>query len=58
MLLALSYVQVIINEYTPGQGIAAHIDHKGSFGPIVASLSLLSGAVMDFQSNETKGAFF
>lgn len=34
--------QCIINEYTPGQGIAPHIDHTGHFGPIVVSLSLCS----------------
>jgi len=46
--------QIIINEYIPGQGIAPHIDHVGSFGETVASLSLLSPVLMDFQSNETK----
>lgn len=46
--------QIIINEYMPGQGIAPHLDHKGSFGEIVVSLSLMSGVIMDFQNNETK----
>lgn len=32
--------QVIVNEYEPGQGIAAHVDCVGCFGPVVASLSL------------------
>jgi alkylated DNA repair dioxygenase AlkB len=39
--------QVIINEYQPGQGIAAHIDRM-SFGPIICSLSLGSGCEMLF----------
>ena len=33
--------QVIVNEYTRTQGIAAHIDNLG-FGPIVISVSLLA----------------
>lgn len=36
--------QVIINEYEPGQGIAAHIDCVPCFGDHIASLSL-GGAV-------------
>jgi alkylated DNA repair dioxygenase AlkB len=39
--------QVIINEYEPGQGIAAHTDHQGHFGPVIASISLLSEYPMD-----------
>ena len=31
--------QVIVNEYEPGQGIAAHVD-RDCFGPAVATLSL------------------
>lgn len=40
--------QAIVNEYRPGQGIGAHIDHPGNFGPIIASISLLSSATMIF----------
>lgn len=40
--------QVIINEYTPGQGIAAHVDHRELFGPVVVTVSLGSDVVMDF----------
>ncbi|MEV5572867.1 alpha-ketoglutarate-dependent dioxygenase AlkB [Spirillospora sp. NPDC052269] len=40
--------QVIVNEYLPGQGISAHVDHVPTFGPVVASISLLSSCVMDF----------
>lgn len=32
--------QIIVNEYLPGQGIAAHVDHIKHFGDVVASLSL------------------
>ena len=32
--------QVIVNEYKPGQGIAAHTDHTKQFGPVVVSVSL------------------
>jgi alkylated DNA repair dioxygenase AlkB len=40
--------QVIVNEYLPGQGIAAHIDCVPCFGETIASLSLGSACVMDF----------
>lgn len=41
--------QVIVNEYTPGQGISAHIDAMGSFGPMIATVSLGSQCVMQFK---------
>lgn len=41
--------QVIVNEYDPGQGISKHIDCRPCFGPEVASLSLGSGCVMEFE---------
>lgn len=40
--------QVIVNEYLPGQGIGAHIDHPAKFEDGIASLSLLSTVTMDF----------
>lgn len=40
--------QVIVNEYQPGQGIGAHIDHPAKFTDGIASLSLLSPVTMDF----------
>jgi len=46
--------QLIINEYVPGQGIAPHIDHVKNFGPVVASISLLSPVDMDFDKGEGK----
>jgi alkylated DNA repair dioxygenase AlkB len=41
--------QAIINEYDPGQGISAHVDCVPCFGDVIASLSLGSGAVMQFR---------
>ncbi|MBD2181115.1 alpha-ketoglutarate-dependent dioxygenase AlkB [Planktothrix sp. FACHB-1355] len=46
--------QVIINEYEPGQGIAAHIDCVPCFGETIISLSLGSVCVMDFTHSQTK----
>ena len=45
---AAATMQVIVNEYEPGQGIADHTDHVGLFGPTVVSLSLSSATTMDF----------
>lgn len=45
--------QVIVNEYLPGQGISAHIDCVPCFGPVVASLSLGSGATMALSHPDT-----
>ena len=41
--------QIIVNEYLKGQGIAAHTD-LGSFGPKVATVSLLESWYMTFRS--------
>lgn len=38
-----------VNEYLPGQGIAAHVDTHDAFGHTLLSLSLASGVVMDFR---------
>lgn len=40
--------QVIANEYRSGQGIAPHVDCTPCFGPIVASLTMGGGCMMDF----------
>lgn len=40
--------QAIVNEYEPGQGISAHVDCVPCFGDMIASLSLGSGAMMQF----------
>ncbi|NET71416.1 MAG: alpha-ketoglutarate-dependent dioxygenase AlkB [Sphaerospermopsis sp. SIO1G2] len=46
--------QVIINEYQPGQGIAAHIDCQPCFGETIASLSLGSNCVMELSNHSKK----
>lgn len=40
--------QLIINEYTPGQGINPHIDNPTLFSSPIVSLSLGSDCVMEF----------
>ncbi|KAA3639639.1 MAG: alpha-ketoglutarate-dependent dioxygenase AlkB [Bacteroidetes bacterium] len=45
--------QMIINEYQPGQGIAAHVDCVPCFGEQIISLSLGSTAVMEFKGLKT-----
>jgi len=46
--------QAIVNEYMPGQGIAAHVDCVPCFDGTIASLTLESGATMQFK-NITSG---
>lgn len=48
--------QVIVNEYLPGQGIAAHIDCIPCFGPVVLSLSLGSACTMDLRDTDALSA--
>lgn len=45
--------QAIVNEYQPGQGISAHIDCVPCFGGTIASLTLGSGATMQFTNLRT-----
>jgi alkylated DNA repair dioxygenase AlkB len=40
--------QLIINEYVPGQGIAAHTDHTSKFGNVIVCLTLGSGVEIEF----------
>jgi alkylated DNA repair dioxygenase AlkB len=40
--------QVIINEYTPGQGITNHVDCQPCFGETIVSISLGAYCIMDF----------
>ena len=47
--------QVIINEYEPGQGIAAHIDCVPCFGNHIASLSL--GGAVDMRFDRVGEAY-
>jgi alkylated DNA repair dioxygenase AlkB len=46
--------QAIVNEYLPGQGISAHVDCVPCFADTIASLSLGSGAVMQFTTGQEK----
>lgn len=46
--------QMIINEYQPGQGIAAHIDNTSAFADGIVSVSLGSDVVMDFVNADDK----
>ncbi|TMW57169.1 hypothetical protein Poli38472_003094 [Pythium oligandrum] len=41
--------QITVNEYMPGQGIAAHIDTHSAFTNAIASLSLGNEIVMEFR---------
>lgn len=46
--------QAIVNEYEPGQGISAHVDCVPCFDDVIASLSLGSGATMQFTKGNEK----
>lgn len=46
--------QAIVNEYLPGQGISAHVDCVPCFDDTIASLSLGSGAIMQFTKDVEK----
>ncbi len=49
--------QAIVNEYLPGQGIAAHIDCEPCFGPQLATLSLGDDYPMRFTHVASGDAF-
>lgn len=40
--------QLIINEYIPGQGISAHVDHPQQFGDVIFCICLGSGTTIMF----------
>lgn len=46
--------QAIVNEYLPGQGIFAHVDCVLCFSDTIASLSLGSGAAMQFTNEKER----
>jgi hypothetical protein len=48
-------VNVVVNEYTPGQGIGLHHDFPG-FGPTVVAVSLGSPVLLDLVLPETERA--
>ena len=43
-----AFSQMIVNEYTPGQGISSHIDNVHHFGDTVACLTVGGGAAVEF----------
>lgn len=47
--------QIIVNEYKPGQGIAAHTDHESYFGDTITVLSLGSPCTLILRSKDTPG---
>lgn len=47
--IAEPFGQLIVNHYTPGQGIGAHIDHMKHFGNVIAIFSAGSHAEMVFK---------
>ena len=49
----MDFDQVIINEYSPGQGISEHIDCAPCFAESIVSVSLLSDVVMKFQNRHS-----
>ena len=51
--LVQPFDQAIVNEYEPGEGIAAHIDCEPCFGPVVTTLSLGSDIEMQFEHART-----
>jgi alkylated DNA repair dioxygenase AlkB len=52
--------QVIINHYDPSvpDGINSHIDNLEFFGPVIASVTLNSGTVMDFKGKDVKKSIY
>lgn len=45
-------LQVIVNEYLPGQGIAAHIDDPKQFGEWIISVSIGSDCIIKFSDSK------
>jgi alkylated DNA repair dioxygenase AlkB len=44
-------LQVIVNEYQPGQGISAHVDDPQKFGEWIISVSLGGNCIVKFTKN-------
>ena len=53
-LLPAAPDQLIVNEYRPGQGIAAHVDCEPCFLDVILTVSLGWAYEMDFISRESK----
>lgn len=48
--------QLIINQYNPGQGISAHIDHTKYFGHVIFCISIGASTVIDFSKEDKNDA--
>jgi alkylated DNA repair dioxygenase AlkB len=51
-LVVNEYDQLIINEYTAGQGIYPHVDHVKQFGDVIVCITVGSGIGMEFIKND------
>uniref|UniRef100_A0A6C0LTK8 Fe2OG dioxygenase domain-containing protein n=1 Tax=viral metagenome TaxID=1070528 RepID=A0A6C0LTK8_9ZZZZ len=47
-----TFNQIIINEYTPGQQIAYHIDHVKLFGPIIVCITIGQSIPIKFKYDD------
>eukprot|EP00483_Globobulimina_turgida_P009818 UN09837 len=47
-----AFNQLILNEYTPNQGIRDHTDRTHCFGPVISGLSLFNTCVMEFKDKK------
>lgn len=56
-IITEDFDQLIINEYQPGQGISAHIDHVKYFGPVIACISI-GDICIDFSKNHQNKTIF
>ena len=54
---AVQFDQLIVNEYEPGQGISAHIDHAKLFDDTIISISMGSSCVMKFEQVGTANIY-
>jgi alkylated DNA repair dioxygenase AlkB len=54
----ISKLQIIVNEYIQGQGIAPHIDDPRQFGSWVVTVSLGSDCYMDFTKEKKKHSVY
>ena len=48
----MEFDQLLVNEYEPGQGISAHVDHPKLFEEIVISISMGGSCMMVFENKE------
>lgn len=46
-------LQIILNAYSPGQGITPHVDLPNRYGPAILGISFISPAVMHFEKEDT-----